>query len=391
MNKRKIAILCPFNGTVTRGAETFVTEFTKALRTKYDITIFSYGTERSVENETVKIEQPKVFFLDSYKSIYKYFENLDVTKNTDFLSKILKLLGKAVRKFLYVTTYLHPAAIEQYFFTKHVFTHYIQNGGFDLIFPNNGIWGARFANSLRKQKNTPFIYTGHGGIGEDEKKVLLQKPNTYIATNVTSSQWAKQFSPDVTYIPLGADLHRFELNLAVAPQYERLERPIILCVAAFSAFKRQKLLIDAFAKLEKGTLLLIGDAGELKQMIQDYCEKKIPGRFIMTQVPYHETPAYYKLCDVFSLPSIGEAFGLVYLEAMAANKPIVTTDDAARKVIIGPAGILCDVENPNEYAAALEKALSTDWQQIPATYVKENFSWEIIAEKYDQIIKSLIQ
>lgn len=37
----------------------------------------------------------------------------------------------------------------------------------------------------------------------------------------------------------------------------------------------------------------------------------------------HETAACYSRCDAFALPSTGEGFGLVFLEAMAFSKPVV--------------------------------------------------------------------
>lgn len=32
---------------------------------------------------------------------------------------------------------------------------------------------------------------------------------------------------------------------------------------------------------------------------------------------------YYNLCDIFVIPSKGEGFGIVYLEALACGKPVI--------------------------------------------------------------------
>lgn len=54
------------------------------------------------------------------------------------------------------------------------------------------------------------------------------------------------------------------------------------------------------------------------------------------RVPYDELRACYRRTEVFAMPSCGEGFGLVYLEAMADAKPcIASTDDAAQEVVQG--------------------------------------------------------
>lgn len=44
------------------------------------------------------------------------------------------------------------------------------------------------------------------------------------------------------------------------------------------------------------------------------------------KVPYIDLPDYYAACDVFVIPSIMEAFGLVTVEAMASSKPVIGTN-----------------------------------------------------------------
>ncbi|MGC8793069.1 MAG: glycosyltransferase family 4 protein [Bryobacteraceae bacterium] len=62
----------------------------------------------------------------------------------------------------------------------------------------------------------------------------------------------------------------------------------------------------------------------------------------------------YNRADVFCLPSVQEGFGIVFLEAMAAGKPIVAARAAAAPEVV-PQGVLVEPDNPVALADALEK------------------------------------
>ncbi len=53
---------------------------------------------------------------------------------------------------------------------------------------------------------------------------------------------------------------------------------------------------------------------------------------------------YYNLADVFVMPSTGEGFGFVFLEALACGKPVIAGNrDGSRDALLdGKAGILVD-------------------------------------------------
>ena len=76
---------------------------------------------------------------------------------------------------------------------------------------------------------------------------------------------------------------------------------------------------------------------------------------------------YYRLADAYVMPSYGEGFGIVILEALACGLPIVAstadgTQDALRGGMLGQ---LVDPHNPHQLQAAILKALQQS-KQIPA-------------------------
>jgi glycosyltransferase involved in cell wall biosynthesis len=73
-----------------------------------------------------------------------------------------------------------------------------------------------------------------------------------------------------------------------------------------------------------------------------------------------EEPAdHYRLCDVFAMPSTGEGFGIVFLEAMACGKPVIggTRDSAVDALRHGELGVLVDPEDPAQLRDALVSVL----------------------------------
>ncbi len=67
-------------------------------------------------------------------------------------------------------------------------------------------------------------------------------------------------------------------------------------------------------------------------------------------IPDTELNDHYNLCDVFAMPSKGEGFGIVYLEALACGKPTLggDRDGAIDALCQGELGILV---NPNDIGA----------------------------------------
>jgi len=89
------------------------------------------------------------------------------------------------------------------------------------------------------------------------------------------------------------------------------------------------------------------------------------------KVPAEELCDHYNLCDVFAMPSTGEGFGIVFLEALACGKPVIAGNkDASRDAVLdGELGVLVDPDNLQELTEALAAVLTevtvTDAQQRP--------------------------
>ncbi len=144
-------------------------------------------------------------------------------------------------------------------------------------------------------------------------------------------------------------LHRHQL---------RPEQPVILTVARLDAsqpYKGYDQILRALplirAQVPTVRYVIVGqgsDRPRLEALIADLglAEAVTLAGF----VPDDELPDYYNLCDVFAMPSRGEGFGIVYLEALACGKPVLggNQDGALDALCQGELGALVD---PGEVGA----------------------------------------
>jgi glycosyltransferase involved in cell wall biosynthesis len=105
-----------------------------------------------------------------------------------------------------------------------------------------------------------------------------------------------------------------------------------------------------------------------------------------------EKPHLYNLADVYVMPSRGEGFGFVFLEAMACGVPVIASSlDGGREALRnGLLGQLVDPTNPAEIRVAIGDALrSGGTRVIPAGL--EFFSYENFERRTCAIIDALVK
>lgn len=273
----------------------------------------------------------------------------------------------------------------------------VLNGKYDIVIPVNGRLQSLKVSLLKIIVGYKVLITGHSGKGWDDIwNVALVKPDIFIALTESTVAWARQFAwgafghwrTRVVKISNGIDLKKFS---PVGSRIEiGLKRPIILCVGALVWYKYHDRVIKAVAELKQGSLLIVGE-GELKRELEEKGKKILGNRFKISSFRNEDMPKVYRSVDLFTLPSWDrEAFGIVYLEALASGVGVVAPDDASRREIVGEGGILTNVEDITNYAQVLEKALKIDWLK-KARKQAEKFSWDRIAKDYENVMIEMLK
>lgn len=156
--------------------------------------------------------------------------------------------------------------------------------------------------------------------------------------------------------------------------------PIVLMVSALIETKRVADGMRAVAALPGVHFAVAGD-GPLRGEVEALAQDILPGRFTRLELPAARMPVLYRSVDAFLHMSLTEAFGNVYVEAMASGLPIVAHDSARLRWIVGARDTLCDTTQPAATVAALERALAVG--QGDADPRAQQFAWPQIAVQYD--------
>lgn len=135
--------------------------------------------------------------------------------------------------------------------------------------------------------------------------------------------------------------------------------PILLCTAMMRPGKKTesyRYLGRALSHLQEleWHLVIVGDGPE-RSTIEAEFEHVGPRCTFLGEIPHTAMPEIFALADIFAWPGIGEAFGMVYLEAGAAGLPSVAIRGPGVSEILqnGATGLLTEPESVALYAKAL--------------------------------------
>ncbi|HYT19210.1 MAG TPA: glycosyltransferase family 4 protein [Candidatus Polarisedimenticolia bacterium] len=198
---------------------------------------------------------------------------------------------------------------------------------------------------------------------------LVLAPSKDTAEHVATEQGVPE--ERIRVLPWGLD-----------PQFEALISPgshpvlpenfpsgrVILSVGRWLAAERYKgmdTLITALPRLltqrPEVQLVLVG-SGDDRAWLEDLAEQTGVNRHVhfLTGLTYSEIAACYAACEIFAMPSGGEGFGLVYLEAMACGKPVIGGLHGGAPEVIqdGVTGYLVPHGDPIQLAISMETLLA---------------------------------
>lgn len=147
--------------------------------------------------------------------------------------------------------------------------------------------------------------------------------------------------------------------------FDKLDKPIFLFIGQAIYRKGISWLLDACAILEERgerdySIVVVGD-GEQRKAFEDTSEgKPFADRIVWAGwVEYGNLGRYYENADVFVFPTLEDIWGMVVLEAMLFEKPVLCSKWAGAEEILKhrESGFTFDPYEPEELADYMQKMI----------------------------------
>ena len=240
------------------------------------------------------------------------------------------------------------------------------------------------------------------------ERALKKRVDCFLVLNTAAERYFSRLvgAEKVHLSPMGIDFsiyRRIDKNRARDDLGLDSSKKYVLCVAGMVERKGLDYLIQSMPpireRLPNTELLLVGE-GYYKKHLQLLAQKLhiqdkihfIPAGDAEPRVPDEELPLYYNAADVFVLPSLIEALGVVGIEAMACETPFIGTNVEGIPSLVEQfeAGVLIPPRDSNAIASAVVKVLE-DGTPFSANRerAKNYYDWHNVAKKNIEVYNAL--
>jgi len=206
-------------------------------------------------------------------------------------------------------------------------------------------------------------------------------------------KWYKPNPEKVFVIPNGVNIELFSPGGANLRKELELENSkVILFVGVLNKRKRVNLIIEALKYLpDDYKLLIIGegqDKGKLIKLVRNLGMKE---RVIFIGlIPYLELSKYYRTANIFVLPSTLEGFPKVILEALSCGVPVITSESFKGDEFLSNQIFQINNVTPEKIAEKIQEVINSKYK-VNIEEIKNNYDWNVIAERIQKIYLELVK
>lgn len=260
----------------------------------------------------------------------------------------------------------------------------------------------------------------HSDVVRQKKMMLLYKPVMklflkradviIVATqgHIDGSAYLKHYADKCVVIPYGVD----PAIAAKADQWAKRQKspagdkedgaiPVrFLFVGRLVYYKGCKVLLEAFRQVRNAELVMVGSGPMEEELRELAARSEMEDRVhFLGNISDEKLEEAFAGCDVFVLPSIvrSEAFGLVQIEAMAYQKPVINTNlpsGVPYVSIHGQTGLTVEPEDAQSLADAMNWMAEhpeerREMGRRARERVKQEYRMDVMLERVLAVYRSL--
>jgi glycosyltransferase involved in cell wall biosynthesis len=281
-------------------------------------------------------------------------------------------------------------------------------------------WSADWSALSSKIKNKPLIVTYHNDIiGEGIAdyiarfynltflKLLLNRADKIIITQpsyIKSSAYLNDYKDKVEVIPNGVDVDKFQPNETFNDD-DSYNIFFLSLLDEFHRYKGLEILLKSLQIVKKeipNLKLVVGGKG----VLVDYYKKMVVSMGLVDNVEFtgfisdYDIVEYYNQANVFVLPStssLQEGFGIVALEALACQTPVITTDivGVAEDLVAVNGGLVVPPKDTVKLAEAIiiilkDNGLQKEMGKRGRRLVMDKYTWKSVANTMEKLYKIIL-
>lgn len=249
----------------------------------------------------------------------------------------------------------------------------------DIIHAHASMPAGKAACDVYRQKRIPYVLTEHmrlrtwPGLCRADGTPLPEIHEAFanarkvltVSRSLAADMHSYGLADDIAILPNGVNSDLFSAN--ACPNHDGFS---FLSIGWPSKEKGTDILLKAFAEVHAErpctTLHIAGSSSEESDFrnLAVYLEIQ-DAVFWKGNVSRAEMPATIASCDAFVLPSRSETFGVAYVEALMAGKPVIATACGGPEDIVTPQnGFLVPVGDTGALATAMREVMDRDF--LPA-------------------------
>jgi len=232
-----------------------------------------------------------------------------------------------------------------------------------------------------------------------KRATVVQTISTFLAS------WAQRmgFSGELEIVPNGVDTAHFmqeysDNEISKAKKDIGKKDGDVYITTTSRLVKKNGIadVISALPLLDKNIKFIIFGTGPNEEMLKNFTEEKGVGdrTIFWGQIDHAIMPKYLKACDIFTRPSLSEGFGNSFVEAMAADLPVIATQeggiadflfDEKRNPEKPTTGWTVDAESPKQITEAVQDIVSNP-EKVKNVLItakkmaQEKYDWNLIAK-----------